>query len=117
MASSSRPLCRIKLRKFTVQRGKHFIDNTTDQPQRMVLGHSLFKIHIGNSSPYAPNRRDPSDIPQRRNQIAITMSAVVFSGLLEHQLHRLSDVPKIVKRKAGYDFRKEHLLVATRADR
>ena len=114
MASSSRPLCRIKP-QITVQRGKQLIDNTTDQPQRMVLGHSLFKIHIG--SPVCPNRQiDPSDIPQRRNQIAITMSAVVFSGLLEHQLHRLSDVPKTVKRKAGYDFRKEHLLVATRAD-
>src|ERR1700704_1740879 len=81
-------LLRVKLRKFTVQCGKHFIDNTTDQPQRMVLGHSLFKIHIGKqfTRPYIRTaHRSLRYPPAQESDSPYNVSPAIefFSSLLE----------------------------------
>ena len=41
------PLCRVELRKFTIEVGEHLVNDASDQPQRMVRGHSLFEVNIG----------------------------------------------------------------------
>jgi hypothetical protein len=37
----------VEVRKCPVESGKHLVDDAADQPQWMVSGYSLFKVHIG----------------------------------------------------------------------
>ena len=76
------------LREFAIQRGKHLVDNPTDQPQRMVLRNTLLDVHIGKqfARPLIRTAHETN-----RNHIRWTLSpstAALFSGLLSYSLSR-----------------------------
>src|SRR5262249_18006540 len=78
---------RVESRKFSVEGGKHFVDDNADQAQRMVPRHPLLEVHIREqfTRPHirTAHRCLPLFPPPAWNQIRSSMSAVhFFSSLL-----------------------------------
>jgi len=105
-------LCGVDIRKFSVEGGKHFVDDSADQAQRMVPRYSLLEVHIREqfTRPHirTAHRCLPLFPPPAWNQIRNSMSAVhhtFFSSLLMVIANGAQGM--IAKRKLPYAMKKE----------